>query len=412
MNGSSPTKDCYHLEAKYLGPILSLDCTLSQKNQNLIFATNGTGKSFLARAFRMLDDVAFNAATYDEIAESIVSEEATPKTGEGYLCLRLGNSVLGRIDLDIKNKSVKRESNVLFHVFSTDYVETELKKKNYEFDGNIEHEIVVGKENSELEAKKTSRAHLEATLKVSWKYLADNLNAGKLLLKKKFSINAQLSEYKNLLQDFWLEPNFIADMSISLDNISSQYETYKKFPINPEIPKIASEYSLDFPISELKKILAEEVSLSTVEEKFRQKIKQSPEFFKKGLSLLDDSESECPFCTQGLNAFALDAVKAYRAFFEDYEAKTIAKLERYSTLLGNEQNRLLESEKLLLKNIARYDELKTFFNELKTNIISNHESKFKKLNEHIDELNKLIEQKRADISTSININDLQFHFFE
>ena len=42
------------LNAEFLGPVFSLNAELTKRAQNLIFARNGIGKSFLSRAFRYL----------------------------------------------------------------------------------------------------------------------------------------------------------------------------------------------------------------------------------------------------------------------------------------------------------------------------------------------------------------------
>ena len=53
MSGTNKPK--LRVSARYLGPVFSLDQELSDREQNLIFARNGTGKSFLSRALRYLD---------------------------------------------------------------------------------------------------------------------------------------------------------------------------------------------------------------------------------------------------------------------------------------------------------------------------------------------------------------------
>ena len=45
----------FSISAQYLGPVFSLNGELTKNAQNLVFARNGTGKSFLSRAFRYLD---------------------------------------------------------------------------------------------------------------------------------------------------------------------------------------------------------------------------------------------------------------------------------------------------------------------------------------------------------------------
>ena len=40
------------IDASFVGPVLKLNDELSSEKQNVVFATNGTGKTFLSRALR------------------------------------------------------------------------------------------------------------------------------------------------------------------------------------------------------------------------------------------------------------------------------------------------------------------------------------------------------------------------
>ena len=55
MNTVANDEACLSIKAKHIGPIMELEGKLSPKGQNLLFATSGTGKSFISRALRALD---------------------------------------------------------------------------------------------------------------------------------------------------------------------------------------------------------------------------------------------------------------------------------------------------------------------------------------------------------------------
>ena len=151
MNTQPTPKTPYRISASFVGPIMNLDANLSYRDQNVIFATNGTGKSFIARAFRVLDDLYFENEDKEKIAELIASEEANQKDGIGTFSYSKGVSSLGSLRLDTQSKKTDRANiEFIYHVFSTDYIERELKSNRYELDGNIEHEIIIGQENTEL----------------------------------------------------------------------------------------------------------------------------------------------------------------------------------------------------------------------------------------------------------------------
>lgn len=55
MTNAANEGACLSIKAKHIGPIMELEGKLSAKGQNLLFATSGTGKSFISRALRALE---------------------------------------------------------------------------------------------------------------------------------------------------------------------------------------------------------------------------------------------------------------------------------------------------------------------------------------------------------------------
>ena len=95
---------------------MSLDGQLTKESQNLIFARNGTGKSFLSRAFRCLD-LYGDGKDVSDAPRNLVSDEASDGTGK-FTFLR-GTQKLGEISL-CKRDGVLISDNdsTIFHVFS------------------------------------------------------------------------------------------------------------------------------------------------------------------------------------------------------------------------------------------------------------------------------------------------------
>ena len=73
------------INAKHLGPIMELDAELTKHRQNLVFATNGSGKSFLARSLRCFDKD-HQGHDLSNQSQNIVSDES--QTGQSSLKLR------------------------------------------------------------------------------------------------------------------------------------------------------------------------------------------------------------------------------------------------------------------------------------------------------------------------------------
>jgi hypothetical protein len=133
------------LSASSLGPVAKLDGALSKNAQNMVYARNGTGKSFLTRALRYLDLQA-QQQDISDAAFNLVSEEST--SGEGSFQLSQGTTVLGSLKLNQRTKHIEALTpDRIFHVFSDDFVHTELRQREYAMDGNIENEIRLDQTN-------------------------------------------------------------------------------------------------------------------------------------------------------------------------------------------------------------------------------------------------------------------------
>jgi|GEM_PF-6339210 len=95
MNTVASDDACLSIKAKHIGPIMELEGKLSLKGQNLLFATSGTGKSFISRALRALDGP-IEEGEKDIDPADVVSEEST----DGALSLLEGTTEITKITFD------------------------------------------------------------------------------------------------------------------------------------------------------------------------------------------------------------------------------------------------------------------------------------------------------------------------
>ena len=124
------------IKAQHIGPIMKLGQSLSDRKQHLIFARNGMGKSFIARALRLLDQSAISSVDQSRIPDLLVSEEAP--TGQGNFSLYEGDVCIGSFELDTNAKTVRlSQPQYIFHVFSEDYVNEQIRNKLEHLDGEI-----------------------------------------------------------------------------------------------------------------------------------------------------------------------------------------------------------------------------------------------------------------------------------
>lgn len=155
---------CLTIKAKHIGPIMELEGKLSPKGQNLLFATSGTGKSFISRALRALDEPAGEGEKDIDPAD-VVSEESS----NGALSLLEGTAEITKIAFDKTFGLITRSpSQYIFHIFSSDYVGDELASRSYELDGDIDHQIILGKRTASCRTKRpSSRRSTASSTKLS-----------------------------------------------------------------------------------------------------------------------------------------------------------------------------------------------------------------------------------------------------
>jgi hypothetical protein len=145
---NTAAKPNFAISAKYLGPVFSLDGELTKNAQNLIFARNGTGKSFLSRAFRYLDLYGQGNAL-DDAALHLVSDEAPD--GKGHFAFSRGPDAVGALTLEkVGDKAAAHVTDTIFHVFSEDFVHDELRERSFVINGEIENQISVDSANIKL----------------------------------------------------------------------------------------------------------------------------------------------------------------------------------------------------------------------------------------------------------------------
>ena len=154
----------------------------------------------MARALRSLDKSMLSADEDLTIPDLLVSEESP--NGYGNFSLQEGDVTIGRLELNSTLKSVSRTGpKYIFHVFSEDYVTEQIRNKLEDLDGEISHEIIVGKENvyldeklNELSTSRKTHEHRRATLD-------DLFENARAKLKEDFSINAALGSFRHLRTD-------------------------------------------------------------------------------------------------------------------------------------------------------------------------------------------------------------------
>lgn len=399
---STPPKQKLSVSARNLGPILSLDGELTKHSQNLIFARNGTGKSFLARALRYLD---LNGQSRDisDAAKDLVSDESVD--GNGAFAFSRGTDVKGALQLEKKSGSVTANAtDTIFHVFSEDFVQEELRERQYEIDGEIENQISVDSDIIGLEDAQKALDKAVADEEAAASALQGQYEEEKLVeLNEKAGVNKQLLEYKALSLDGLLEryadkPNppeqSFADILRSLDSL-------KAIPAEPSYPaSVSLVRDDDFDLGAFEATLKQVTSPSSVSDDIKKKIDTHHDFFQTGAKIVRDNRlSNCPFCEQGITDLGPKAIiDAYIAYFEDEEEKHKGELRRLSSKLNQEEAELTAAETQIARQKSRYDDLKRFVPSKKDTALDDGEEKFTAARAVIGSINNAVQVKTGMLS--------------
>ena len=316
--------EALRLSATSLGPVASLDATLSKFAQNLIYARNGTGKSFLTRALRYLD-IQAQGGDVSEAAFNLVSEEAADSRGS--FALSRGATSYGTLSLHFANNQVAANSHDrIFHVFSDDFVHTELRQQNYELDGNIENQIQLDQTNIDtkeveqrLNAARENASEKSRVLQGVLETAKTEELVGKALIRR------QLSEFAMLKIDGVLSARAQPELpERSFKAIVSDLDALRSVPAEPDYPlSIATVTIPSDRLKDIERLVTKITSPSSVSEDIKALLSSNPDFFETGLHLLaNEGNDDCPFCKQSIaHPPASNRIELYLAYFADAEGK-------------------------------------------------------------------------------------------
>jgi wobble nucleotide-excising tRNase len=361
---STPPRPRFVISAKCLGPVFSLEGELTKNAQNLIFARNGTGKSFLARAFRYLD-LYGQGNDIKDAARNLVSDESSD--GRGEIRFSRGPHSMGELQLAKDGDDVRAQlSNTILHVFSEDFVHDELRQRMYEIDGEIENEISVDSENFKLRDAQEALAKAIQAEQDAFNALEKQLENEKVSeLSGKAGISKHLREYRylelpRLIERFTENPEppekSFAELLRDLDSLRS-------LPLEPAHPgsvNLVGAGDIDF--GAMAESISRITSPSSVSETAKQKIEAHHNFFKAGITIVEEEHlTTCPFCEQDITIPDPKAIiDSYVAYFADAEEKHRSQLREFNNSLAAKESEIGLIEMNLVRQKSRFDGLKRY----------------------------------------------------
>ncbi|MFN2100278.1 AAA family ATPase [Altererythrobacter sp. MF3-039] len=367
MTNSNPT---LKVSARNLGPIFQLDAELTKHAQNLIFARNGTGKSFLARTLRCLERNR-GEEFLSRAPNEIVSQEAID--GRGSLKLHLDETVAAQAILDRTTASTQTDSGeLIFHVFSEDFVRDELRARGFDPDSEITGHIAVDRDNIELDE---AEARLSETVLKRSQFgdeLERQFNREKNeKLSKGAGVNKGLREFKNVTLEHLRVGDKPDPPSPTFAQLLSDLETVRGIPDSPRYPAEASwnEFGV-FDATALNESLGRTTSLSTIAEDIKSKIEKEPEFYRIGTALFQIEDNTCPFCEQDLQTErAKGLIDSLLRYFNDEEESHKQELRLLQSKIQKLQQSLSMLRNSAENQVAEFDSLKTFLPSKRGEII-------------------------------------------
>ncbi len=291
-------------------------------NKAIFYASNGTGKSFISRAFRLTSDDKFGSNADDLL---------TLGQSSGALSLKIANTATPidekKLSISVQRSTppgVQNDSGFIFHVFNSDFVEENIKPRDYTPDGNIEG-YIVGKIQIDITEEQEREERLKGEIIAKDGAIDVIVDNAKEELRDK-GIRSSTTEF-TLIEKERLRQNEVKDSVQSFKEIVRQLELLKQLPEGiPDVndPAISLNASVFDEITEL---LATSYSKSEWDGEFVSYIKKHRSFIVKGLEVFNDTDRICPFCKQSIDDVALGIIHSYKAFLADKEAEFLRGIE-------------------------------------------------------------------------------------
>lgn len=349
-------------------------------NKTIFYASNGTGKSFISRAFRLCTPSKVNT-----IADDIL----TIGKQSGFFSFKIQSHYVDQnmeIQINRGEKPVIRGSfDLLFHVFNNDYVEENIKPKHYIPDGRIEG-YILGKALINLTEERKAASELEEEIEKDSKAIDEAINTAKSFLKQN-RISPKTTEYLKITRDN-VEQGFEYETAGSVDEYIQKIKILEKVPEElSDIQFSIAHVDLAF-LDQLESILTTIYPKSDWDEEFVKAYKKHQSFIETGLGL-DHADKICPFCKREYDSEALDLINRYNQYKKDKEAQVVAQLRNMLQAIKQIVVNFDEEERKIRRATSQFIAVQEYFPSLTSSKleqieqIESYKSMFRNLSEMV-----------------------------
>ncbi|MBQ9000341.1 MAG: AAA family ATPase, partial [Eggerthellaceae bacterium] len=343
----------WEIKIKGFGPFATQSTGTVNRDQQrarakvAIYSANGQGKTCISRVFRAVEVGA------DALTDTNVTQGQNEGTFE-FKTRDASGDVASEATLSVvKHRgavaTISDSTNLLYHVFNSDYVRLNLVDVSYSPSGKIDG-YIVGKDNIDVTDKK---ARLQA--------LFDEGN------ERKVAIQAGISRAQNELVGLGVSRsttefrNMTYEAICSLPLTDNAYdEKVAEYSVLKDIPDdIAQLNELRFQAPQinlvsLEQTLAAEYTRALFTDEFLADIVGKMGFVTEGMRLSGDG-NKCPFCGQNYDDDARKLLHMYGEYLDGQEATIVNGLRAVETQLEALQTEYVRLSSVQLSLVRGYD---------------------------------------------------------
>ncbi|QCE42873.1 AAA family ATPase [Psychroserpens sp. NJDZ02] len=398
-------KNTIEMVAENIGPHLSLNDSFQISDLKLgVFANNGSGKTFISRAFRLINNNSI------ENVNKILSINKT----KGSFKFNVTNMQDKKTQLSIKLNKDKEaviidNTDYIFHVFNSDYIKENIEELKYNPDGKIEG-YILGRTKIDLTNEKNKLKELNELDIKKYELFKEEVKKAKGELDKQ-KINKGTSEYKFTHSSIYNnECNYLERKSYN--DLVKLNKNLSQTPDDIEnIKQLNYSFNDDY-FDRIIKIFKTEYTKSKIAQSFKEKVLSKQSFIKEGIKYLSQNLKEdkatCPFCEQDLRINALNLIEQYNVYLDDSESLVNSEITTLLEYVKEEKKCVEKDESLFLKTKNEFDTLKNYIPSL---IDVNLEGlKNNNLDKELDNIIDLLNTKILNIEKEIPLKDYSISF--
>lgn len=402
------------LMCKNIAPLHNLNFSTNLCSLKIgLFANNGSGKTYLSRAFRLIEG--YNNLYSDEFNNTKTNGLISFGEYKSSFKFKItdGTDIKENIQINLQMGEIAEKplSKYIYHTFNQDYVDDNIKALNFvknETDDGMDG-YILGKDNIDISEENKKLKVLKEEGCILKSKLEDIINLNKEKINKLPRIST-LQAYSNLAYDKVVDYND-NEIDSSLKTVDEYLGDYNKIKSVPENLTPISDVlivSIDFEtIDNILHKMQIEYSLAKFSEEFKKEFKSKSDFINNGLNIYNNENSDkniCPFCKQDLKESALHIIDDYNRYVNDTEAKIIHDFQNDIKYL---QNILEQFSQMKIKSLRQskifYEYKNKYFSSFEG--IEVNELDINDVTAAINDIIKIIKDKIDNISNNIKVSN-------